>query len=135
MTGDANAVLRKYLAADPGLIAVVGTKIFCPRIPEKTVLPALGFFIRGGTSTPYIPPIPEPSYQFDCWGTSPIQARLVYSALYAALQGIQNVAVVIGADTYYIKSAIEEVQGMDVQDVEYPNYHRVITFFRVMITI
>jgi len=132
---DANAILRKYLAADPGLIAVVGVKIFCPRVPEKTVLPALGFFARGGNSTPYIPPMPEPSYQFDCWGTSPIQARSVYTALYTALQGIQNVKVTIAPTDYFIKSAIEEVQGMDLQDVEYPNYHRVITFFRVMITI
>ena len=134
-SGDANAILRVYLAADPGLIGAVGSKIYCPRLPEKVVLPALGFFVRSGNSTPYIPPLTEPSFQFDCWGRNPIEARSVYTALYDCLQGIENVAVVIGTDTYYIKSAIEEVQGQDIQDVEYPNYHRVLSFFKIMFEI
>jgi len=134
MSGDVNSIVRKYLAADPGLIGIVGNRIFCPRLPENTTLPALALFVRGGSSTPYIPPVVDPSIQFDCWGKSPIEARSVYTTLYEALQGIQNVAVVIGIDTYYIKSAIEEVQGQDVQSVDFPNYYRVISFFRVKIT-
>jgi len=136
-SGDVNSILRVYLAdaaVNPALFAIVGTRIYCPRLPEKATLPALGFFVRGGSSTPYIPPIVEPSFQFDCWGNNPIEARSVYTALYEALQGIQNVKVTIAPTDYYIKSAIEEVQGQDVQDVEYPNYHRVIAFFRVLIT-
>ena len=34
---------------------------------------------------------------------------------------------------YKILSAIEEVQGMDLVDVEIPNYFRVLTYFNVMI--
>ena len=132
---DVNSILRAYLAADAGLIGVVGNRIYCPRLPEGATLPALGFFVRGGNSTPYIPPIVEPSFQFDCWGSSPIEARSVYTALYDALQGIQNVKVTIAPDDYYIKSAIEEVQGQDVQSVDFPNYYRVISFFRVKIQI
>ena len=135
MSGDVNAIVRKYIAADGGLIALVGTKIYVPRIPEKTALPAIGFFARGGSSTPYIPPLVEPSFQFDCWGTTPIEARSVYIALYDCLQGIQNQAVVIGINTYRIASAIEEVQGQEIQDVDFPNYYRVLTFFRIMIQI
>ena len=131
MSGDVNAILRTFLAADPGLIAVVGARIYTPRIPEQTSLPALGFFVRGGSSSPYIPPLVEPSFQFDCWGNNPIEARSVYIALYDCLQGIQQQAV--GA--YRIASAIEEVQAQDIQDVEYPNYHRVLSFFRIMIEI
>jgi hypothetical protein len=134
-SGDVNAIVRKFLSTNAGIIAVVGTKIYCPRIPEGTTLPAIGFFVRGGMSTPYIPPIVEPAFQFDCWGATSLVARSVYTALYDCLQGTQNQAVVIGANTYYIKSAIEEVQGQDVQDVEYPNYCRVIAFFRIKIAI
>jgi hypothetical protein len=135
MSGDANSILRTWLAAQASLTAVVSTRIYCPRLPEKATLPALAFFVRGGSSTPYIPPLVDPSFQFDCWGSSPIEARSVYTALYDVLQGQENLPVVVGITTYYIKSAIEEVQGQDIQDVEYPDYHRVLTFFRVKIAI
>ena len=126
---DTNAVIKSYLDTCATLTALVGTRIYCPRLPEKATLPAVSFFTRGGTSTPYIPGIPEPSVQFDCWADNPIDAREVYRALYDNLQGIQNVTV----GSYQIMSAIEEVQGMDLVDSEIPNYFRVVTFFRIMV--
>jgi hypothetical protein len=126
---DTNAIIKSYLATDTSLAALVGTRIYCPRLPENATLPAIGFFTRGGTSTPYIPGMPAPSVQFDCWADNPITARQVYRALYDALQGIQNVAV----GSNYILSAIEEVQGQDLVDSEIPNYFRVLTFFEVMV--
>ena len=57
----------------------------------------------------------------------------VYRAVYNALQGLQNQAVVIDGHTYYILSAREEVQGQDLVDADIPNYFRVLTFFEVMI--
>ncbi len=143
---DTNTIIRNYLITsstlvDP-LIALVGERIYCPRLPERVDLadgPAIGYFTRGGLSTPYIPGMPEPSVQFDCWATDAEVggvvtkgfgiAREVYRALYDALQGIQNVTV--GA--YKIMSAIEEVQGQDLVDVEIPDYFRVLTFFSIMI--
>lgn len=130
---DTNAIIRAYLAADPGLAALVGARIYCPRLPENAGLPAVGFFTRGGSSTPYIPDIPAPSIQIDCWAADPITARQVYRAVYNALQGLQNQAVVIDGHTYYILSAREEVQGQDLVDADIPNYFRVLTFFEVMI--
>ena len=55
-----------------------------------------------------------------------IRARELYRKLYDALQGIQMVAV--GANM--IKSAKEEVQGVDMVD-EIPNYFRVLSFFEI----
>jgi len=107
--------------------------VFSPRLPENTTLPALGFFTRGGTSSPYIPGMPEPSVQFDCWGDSPIAARKVYRALYDVLQGIQRQVVTVGGSDYIIWSAIEEVQGQDLQDVDIPEYYRVLALFNFMI--
>ncbi len=131
---DTNTIIRSFLVtpATP-LFTLVGTRIYSPRLPENAVLPAIGFFTRGGTSTPYIPDIPTPSKQFDCWASTPIVARQVYRALYDALQGIQNVKVTIGATDYFILSAREEVQGQDLVDAEIQNYFRVLTFFEIMI--
>ena len=138
---DTNSIIRAYLAANAGLVAVVGTRIYAPRLPENAVLPAIGFFTRGGTSSPYIPDLPVPSVEFDCWADDPITARNVYRKLYDALQGIQHIAVTILGTTYYIESAIEEVQGQDLMDNpgdnanDIPNYFRVLTFFNIMVKI
>lgn len=133
---DTNKIVRDYLITCGTLTALVGgatPRIYCPRLPENCAWPAgegaLSFFTRGGVSTPYIPGIPEPSVQFDCWASDPIIARKIYRRLYDNLQGIQNIAV--GA--YQIMSAIEEVQGQDLVDVEIPNYFRTLSFFRFMI--
>jgi len=125
---DTNSIIRAYLAADTALAALVGTRIYCPRLPENATLPAIGFITRGGSANPYIPDMPNPSVQFDCWAGNPIDAREVYRALYDALQGIQNIAV----GSNYILSAIEEGQGQDLVDVEIPNYFRVLTFFSIV---
>ena len=142
---DTNQVLYKYLttasvATDP-LLALVGAHgIYCPRAPENADLPNVTFFTRGGISTPYIPDLPSPSVQFDCWAKDvevggvitekgSIIAREVYRALYNALQGIQNVEV----DSNVILSAIEEVQGQDLVDTDIPGRFRVLTFFSIMI--
>jgi len=130
---DSNAIIRKHLADDAGLVALVGGRIYCPRLPEGATLPAVGFFTRGGRSSPYIPDMPSPSVQFDCWADNPIEAREVYRALYDALQGIQNTTVTIDGTDYYILSAREEVQGIDLVDVEVPNYFRVLTYFEIMV--
>lgn len=135
---DTNSIIREYLITsatltDP-LIALVADRVYCPRLPENADLPAVSFFTRGGSSTPYIPDMPAPSVQFDCWAGNPIDARKVYHALYDALQGIQNVIVTLDGTDYKIKSAIEEVQGQDLVDTEIPNYFHVLTFFEIMIS-
>jgi len=135
MIEDTNRIIRDYLITCgtlTGLLATVDS-IYCPRLPEKATLPAVSFFTRGGTSTPYIPGMPEPSVQFDCWANNPIDAREIYRALYDNLQGIQGKVVTVGPPTEIIWSAIEEVQGQDLVDVEVPNYFRTLTFFRFMI--
>ncbi len=131
--GDTNSIIRAYLVGQSGITDIVGARIYCPRLPENAELPALGFFTRGGTSTPYIPYLVEPSIQFDCWADDPIEARSLYMAIYDALQGIQDESVVIDGDTFHILSAIEEVQGQDLQDIDIPEYFRVLAFFKILI--
>ena len=130
---DTNVIIRTYLTTaatlvDP-LIALVAERIYCPRAPENADLPNVTFFTRGGRSTPYIPDLPSPSIQFDCWADDPIEAREIYRTLYNALQGIQN--VVVGRNT--ILSAIEEVQGQDLVDIDIPGRFRVLSFWEIMV--
>lgn len=134
MSGDVNKILRAWLVTT-SLTDTVGQRIYCPRLPERATLPAIGFFVRGGGSNAHIPPVVEPSFQFDCWGKSPIEARSAYTALYDVLQGVENQKVTLSEVDYYIKSAVEEVQGQDIADADIPNYYRVIAFYRIIMQI
>jgi len=136
MIEDTNKIIRAYLVTQTILTNLVGgasPRIYCPRLPENATLPAVSFLVRGGGSNVYIKPIVSPSVQFDCWADNLMDAREVYRALYDVLQGQQMVNVVVGGNTFTIMSAREEVQGQDLQDVDIPNYFRVLTFFAVMI--
>ena len=136
---DTNTILRTYLLTQDGVTDLVDERIYCPRAPEKATLPNITFFTRGGRSTPYIPDLPSPSIQFGCWADNTevagvatsglIIARQIYRALYDALQGIQNVTV----GSNIILSAIEEVHGQDLADIDIPGRFRVLSFWEIMI--
>ena len=126
---DTNTILREYLLTQTDLTDLVVQRIYCPRAPENADLPNITFFTRGGRSTPYIPDLPSPSIQFDCWADDSIKAREIYRALYDALQGIQNVTV----DSNTIMSAIEEVHGQDLVDTDIPGRFRVLSFWEIII--
>ena len=129
---DTNTILRTYLLTQ-SVSTLVTNRIYCPRAPENATVPNITFFTRGGRSTPYIPDLPSPSVQFDCWADDPVEARLIYRTLYDNLQGIQNVSVVVGAITYHIASAIEEVHGQDLVDTDIPGRFRVLSFWTIMV--
>jgi len=137
---DTNVLIRTYLLTsspltDP-LITLIGgasPRLYCPRLPENAILPAISFFTRGGSADPEVPNIFSPSVQFDCWADKLIDAREVYRALYDALQGLGNAAIMIDGTTYYITKAREEVQGQDLQDVDIPGYFRVMTFYSITV--
>ena len=130
---DGNRIIITYLLADAGIDAIAGDRIFVPNLPEGTAFPAVSFFTRGGDSTPYIPGVITPSVQLSTWDDTPDGARTLYVAVYDALQGIQNQTVTVGGNDYQIMGAREEVQGQDLQDVEFPNRYRVLSFWEIML--
>lgn len=134
---DTNLLIRTYLLTpseltDP-LIALIGDRLSCPRLPENGDLPAISYFSRGGSAYAETPDRFSPSVQFDCWAHNPIDAREVYRALYDCLEGLGSVPVVIDGTTYYIMKAREEVHGQDLVDIEIPTYFRVLTFYSITI--
>lgn len=142
---DTNAIIHAYLIAQTTLTDIVSDRIMVPRLAENTGYPAVGFFTRGGTSTPYIPGLVTPSVQFDCWAedvdgglSGPRGARLVYNRLYDVLQGIARQVVTVDGTEYIIWSAWEEVQGQDLADgsgvpADIIVHYRVLTFFSFII--
>jgi len=134
MNQDTNIIIREYLLTQATVTGLVGTRIMSPRLYENCELPAISFFTRGGPGTnPHIPPEVHCSVQFDCWANDPIDAREVYLALYDVLQGLQFTDVNVAGTDYRIASAIEEVPGQDLQDVDIPEYYRVLTYFSFII--
>lgn len=133
---DTNKVIVKYLK--DGIGGVIDNRIYCPRLPEKAILPAITLFTRGGSALPIQSGIATTSVQFDCWADDPIEARSTYGILFDYLQGtggdyVTYISVVIGATTYYILEAHEEVHGIDMRDVDMLDYYLVRTFFTIKI--
>ncbi len=131
MTGNPVAIMRTYLGDQLPLMALITGGLYSPRLPESKSPPAMAFFVRGGTANPHIPPIPSPSFQFDCWADSPEVAYDIYKELYDTIQGLQNQTVTVGGTDYRIMSAVEEVQGQQIQPVDPQDYHRVLGLFQV----
>ena len=132
---DTNAIVLTYLRTS-GLEAAVGGRIFCPRLPEGTSLPAISFFTRGGSALPIKGADVSPSIQFDCWADNPIEARDLYGVLFEFLQGTggyytASIAVTVGADTAHILEAHEEVHGQDIRDIDLPKLFSVRAFFTI----
>lgn len=136
--GDVNSIVRAYLVTQTALTALIGgsstPRVYCPSVPQGGTFPAISYFRRGGVSNDYYPGIVDPSFQFDCWGNDSITAESIYTKLYDALQGIENIPVVVGSKTYHILGAKEETMGTGpLRDVDDPNKFRVIAFFSIKI--
>ena len=67
------AALRNHLLADAQIAAIVGTRLFPLRLPQKVVLPAIVLtrisevrygHLRGNEA------LARPRYQVDCWATT-----------------------------------------------------------------
>ena len=139
MLGNPVAIMHTYLSAQAPLMALATGGLYSPRIPGGKSPPAIAFFVRGGTSNPHIPPLVTVSFQFDCWANSDDtpneDAYDIYLELYETLQGIQNKIVTVGADTYKIKSVVEEVSGQQIQPVDPKDYHRTMGLFQAMMEV
>lgn len=132
-----HTVIWAYLAGKAAITAIVGTdpiRIYSPRVPEGSELPALGYLSRGGPpNNPYIPGIQKVSFQFDCWADSFLGARALSLALYNSLQGVQNEDVLVDGTTYKILGARAETPGQDMQDLDIPTWFRVLIFYEIMV--
>ncbi len=125
---DAPKIIRDYLAAQAGLTALTGTRIYAevdtPPTPGYTPDDggAVCFKIRGG-SVDYTAAILKASVQFKCYGATEVAANQVYRALHDALDEA-------AAGTF--KSAIQENLGQTLQEPD-TGWYFTLVFFTVMV--
>lgn len=127
-----NSIIITYLLGEANITGLVGTQIFCPRIPEGESLPAISFFCRGGPSgSKYVSPDTDGSFQFDCWADDPLEARNIYIQLRESLHGVENQTVTISGHDYKLLGAELEVPGIDEVDIDIPEYFKTRAFFKI----
>ena len=123
---DSTTALITYLKTKTSLTTIVGTKIYSPRLPEGfAVNQAVTLIVRGGETELNVDII-KPSYQFKCWGSTPIEARAVYRALADVMNEIKNQTV----GSAYIYEAIEETHGQDLIDPD-TEWFYTLAFFEI----
>ena len=131
---DTNIVILTYLLSKTDITDLVGTRVYAANpLPENATLPAINFFVRGGTSIPQVPKVVMPSIQINCWAETPEDSREVYRAVYDVLNGLGNYECTIDGTTYYISGSIEEVQGQDIQDISIQEYWNTMAFYQITI--
>jgi hypothetical protein len=129
---DTNAVLIEYLrATSTSLYTLVGTRIYCPRIPAAfaNAQPALEVMRRGGSSKREHSEH-SCSFQIKCYGGSANygDAEAVYRALYDRLQNAQGQNTTSGN----IMMCREEFMGQSIFDPD-TGWPCVLSFWNVTI--
>ena len=127
---DTNAILCQHLkTAGSGLYALVGTRIYCPRVPAgfTNTAAALEVMRRTGTSKREHE-MHEVSFQIKCFGgtNSHASAEAVYRALWDRIHGAEGVTVTDG----FIIQAFEDVSGQSLFDPD-SGWPYVLSFWTV----
>lgn len=111
---DTNLVIRELLLLNSGISALVGTRIYCPYLPEgydPANGSAIQYFSRGGKDDLYLP-IVRPSVQLSCWAASPMAARALYCAVHGYLDVLPRTSTTTGTVMY----ALQQSGGQDLID-------------------
>jgi hypothetical protein len=123
---DAAKRLRDFLAANAGLTALVGTRIYAERTePPEGYKPGQGscvcFSISG--SVDYSDAFQNCRVQFKCYGKDEVEANQVYRALYDALNRQSG---------QYVRWAINQTLGQTLREPD-TKWVFVLTYFSVWI--
>ena len=122
MVIDATAALSAYLLADAPLKALVGTRIYTPRLPKNyTAATAAISFRANGAMDPdrlFAPGAGAgkiaQGFAFRCVSTTFLSAHAIYRALYDAMMAIDNTL----AAGVLIYTADEETGAQDIVDAD-----------------
>lgn len=92
--------LFAFLTANAGLAALVGTRVYRNKLPQKPTYPAIRYFQASGSeeySHSGASNWPTPRLQFDCMAPGSTEASAVEAALRAALDGFSCPGVMGGS--------------------------------------
>ncbi len=113
---DVRVAIRAYLAAQAGVAAQVGTRVYgAPGIPRDDALlmprKAIAFYASGGPGGDRYVPEARVNVQFRCYGATSVEAWAVYAALFDALHRAHHVRSATGQ---LILTAYETAAPMDM---------------------
>jgi hypothetical protein len=139
---DPNNVVVAMLRNNAAVTALVGSRIYSPRLPNaKEYRPdevdgghgAISLYVRGGTNGTE-DPLVTPSFQVTTWHVSSKKARAVMSAVTNVLHclDVQNVTTVDGVARVF--TGIQQVYPQDVIDSD-TGWDTVVSFFSLNIAL
>lgn len=114
--------LYSYLSTYPGLVPLIGTRIYPLLLPQDPVLPAVTY---QRISTPRMHAfersfLPHPRFQFDCWATTFPAARAVAEQVKLALDVYMGA---MGAET--VQASILD-GDRDIYEAEAKIFHSIV---------
>lgn len=80
------ATLFNRATTHPGLSALIGTRFYPGALPQNATLPAVTYRQISGPDTAGTTGVSHPRYQFDCWGSTYIDASNVADQVEAAFR-------------------------------------------------
>lgn len=134
---DPNLAIIAWLQSSTALVALVGTNIYSPVLPEgfsadaasvpSSATRAVVVRKRGGTSQPEIPSVLDPSFTIECWAAEAPDATQIYGVIRDLMHGATSID--LGAAGFVILSQ-EEVPGQDFADPE-THWSMVFAYYHV----
>ena len=105
------SALYTYLQTQAGLTALVSTRMYPVRLPQKPTLPALVItkiakpreYSHSGDSN-----LANPTYQFDCWAKTHEGAVALQAKLDLALTGFKGTMDTTDVGATFIKNVIDD---------------------------
>lgn len=122
---DPNLAILTWLKSSADLVALVGTNIYSPDLPEgfsanasnapNSATRAVVVRKRGGTRQPEIPTVLDPSFAIECWALEAPDATQIYGVVSDLMHGANSIDL---GDAGFVITSQEEVPGQDFVDPE-----------------
>lgn len=134
---DPNLAILSWLKSSAALVALVGTNVYSPVLPEgfsadaasapDSATRAVVVRKRGGTSQSEVITVLDPSFAVECWALEAPDATQIYGVIRDLMHGANSID--LGAAGFVILSQ-EEVPGQDFVDPE-THWSMVFAYYHV----
>lgn len=134
---DPNLAILTWLQSSEALVALVGTNIYSPVLPEgfsanaapapNSATRAVVVRKRGGTSQSEVITVIDPSFTIECWALEAPDATQIYGVIRDMMHGATSIDL---GDAGFVILSQEEVPGQDFADPE-THWSMVFAYYHV----
>ena len=134
---DPNLAVLTWLQSSTDLVALVGTNIYSPVLPEgfsadaapapNAATRAVVVRKRGGTSQSEVITVLDPSFAIECWALEAPDATQIYGVIRDLMHGATSIDLGVAG---FVILAQEEVPGQDFTDPE-THWSMVFAYYHV----